>query len=126
MTRIVTERGQSFADFKTGSRNELRPGEVLYLAPIDDFDRQSVVSLDELKQYAAAYFAMPVDRLKLRKPKRPYTEREHGFSGRQYLTSDILSHLRTELPANAYGALAVTMVDLYRGPHGTSSSAKPP
>lgn len=113
------EAGQTFRDFVVDRRNKpdtLR--NTIYLQPLGQFQAGRSPSLQMLKEYTAAYFAMEVKILhplaisgiKLRTRINP-------FSGnRQILTRDILISLKQRLPDDAFCILAITMEDLYPDP----------
>lgn len=124
---VHPEPGQTFDDF-VGSRPNRPDGKrsKIYLQPLGDFPGDRSPSLEILRQYAAAYFAMEVQvlpSLPLREPK--LTTRINPLSrNRQVLSTDILNLLKTRLPKDAFCFLAVTMEDLYPSLPGTLYSAR--
>lgn len=113
------EAGQTFEDFvRTRINKPDRLRDKIYLLPLGQFLEGRSPSLETLKAYGAAYFAMYVKIL----PSVTITSfqlrtRVNPFSGnRQILTSDILTLLKSRLPADAFCLLAITMEDLYPDP----------
>jgi archaemetzincin len=113
------EAGQTFGDFVVDRRNKpdtLR--NTIYLQPLGQFQAGRSPSLQMLKEYTIAYFAMEIEILNPLaisdiKPKT----RINPFSGnRQILTRDILNSLKQRIPADAFCILAITMEDLYPHP----------
>ena len=113
------EAGQTFEQFVRSRPN--RPDErrkVLYLQPLGDFRESERPSLDQLRQFTAAFFMMgvrvlpPLDLNKARITKR----RNPGSGQVQLLTSDILTLLRHRLPEDCFALVGVTMIDLYPDP----------
>jgi archaemetzincin len=108
------EPGQTFEQFRRERAN--RPDKIrrkLYLQPLGEFPADTSPSLDQLKQFAEAFFTLPVElRPAVDLAGLPITSRVRS-GRRQLLTSDILAWLRTRLPKDAYCILAITMADLY-------------
>jgi archaemetzincin len=108
------EPGQTFEQFRRERAN--RPDNVrrkLYLQPLGKFPADTSPSLDQLKQFSEAFFALPVElRPAVDLAGLPITSRVHSGT-RQLLTSDILTWLQARLPKDAYCILAITMTDLY-------------
>jgi archaemetzincin len=108
------EPGQTFEQFRRERAN--RPDQTrrkLYLQPLGAFPADTSPSLDQLKQFAEAFFALPVElRPAVDLAGLPITSRIRS-GARQLLTSDILTWLQTRLPKDAYCILAITMADLY-------------
>jgi len=71
-----------------------------------------------LADYVRRYYALDVDvRAPIALEDVDITERENPHSGqRQLLTTDILSWMQGELPDDAFGMIAITMIDLYPDP----------
>ncbi|MHC4622565.1 MAG: archaemetzincin [Planctomycetota bacterium] len=116
---VHRETGQTFDDFVRRKPNQ--PGKTrnrIYLQPLGDFPKTHAPPLDTLKQYAAAYFAMPVKALPaLALNETKITTRINDFTRkRQILTDDVLGILRKKLPEDAFCLLAITMEDLYPDP----------
>lgn len=110
------EPGQTFEQFVRS--NPHRPDKKrskLYLQPLGEFAKDRSVSLDSLRQFAAAFFMMDVEVLPtLGLTESQITTRQNPFTGKtQLLTGDILKLLRRKLPDDAFALLGITMVDLY-------------
>jgi archaemetzincin len=113
------ETGQTFEQFVRSKPN--RPDKqrnIIYLQPLGEFPQLNIPLLETLKQYASAYFGMPVkERPPLPIHGRAVTTRTNQFTGnRQVLTGDVLSILRKNLPPDAFCLMAITMEDLYPDP----------
>lgn len=109
------EGGQTYRQY-VHSRPNIPRGvrRKLYLQPLGKFDKERAPSLDDLRDYTAAYYypmhvvvLPPIDPGGIR-------GREHG-GRRQLLTTDVLDALEKRLPADAYSMLGLTMADLYAG-----------
>ncbi|MHC4619540.1 MAG: archaemetzincin [Planctomycetota bacterium] len=116
---VHRETGQTFDDFVRRRPN--RPQKTrnkIYLQPLGDFPETHAPPLDTLKQYAPAYFAIPVKVLAaLALDDSNITTRINAFTRkRQILTDDVLVLLRKKLPEDAFCLLAITMDDLYPDP----------
>jgi archaemetzincin len=110
------EPGQTFEQFRREQAN--RPDRMrrkLSLQPLGEFPAATSPSLDQLKQFAEAFFMLPVEVLPAADISGlPLTSRIHpGTRRRQLLTADVLGWLRTRLPKDAFCILAITMTDLY-------------
>ena len=116
---VHPEAGQSFEQFVQSSPN--RPGDkrsILYLQPLGEFRPDAAPSLTLLREYAAAYFQMEVRvlaNLDLEKQKIT-TRRNPTTHNRQLLTTDVLTILKKQIPADAFCLLGITMEDLYPEP----------
>src|SRR5947208_13389022 len=91
------------------------------LPPIGDFAAGDSPPVDQLRQFAAAYFAMPVEVLKPLDPgalkEAKVTRRVNSNTHKeQLLTTDLLDLLRGRLPSDGFALLGVTMDDLYPDP----------
>ena len=113
------EHGETFDQFvrsdpekPAGQRNRI------FLQPLGAFPKGLSPSIEALKAYAAAFFAMDVEVLSpLMTDAARIKERRNPYSGnRQLLTKDILTVLKKRLPQNAFCVLAMTMEDLYPDP----------
>src|SRR3972149_9611961 len=116
---VHPEKGQSFDDFVKSRPN--RPDKSrnkIYLQPLGDFPKYKIPLIENVQEYAAAYFCMQVEVLpSLTLSDRGITTRINNFTQkRQILTSDILAILKKILPADAFCVLAITMEDLYPEP----------
>lgn len=111
------ESGQTFAQYQRGRPNQPdQKRSTLYLLPIGPFDDAEGVSIDQVMEYAEAFFMMPVKSLPpVSDQGLPVTERTNR-GRRQLLSTDILSWLPARVPDDAYCLLGVTMIDLYPDP----------
>jgi archaemetzincin len=116
---VHDEPGQTFDEFKASHSN--RPTQsrrIIYLQPLGDFAPDRSPSIDNLREFAAAFFAMEVKAL----PPVPiqsskFSTRRNPLTGNpQILTGDVLNFLTSRLPADAFCILAITMEDLYPEP----------
>lgn len=110
------EPGQTFAQYRREQVN--RPDTTrrkLYLQPLGEFPAATSPNLEQLQQFAAAFFTLPVElRPAVDLAGLPITSRLHPRTRQgQLLTSDILVWLQNRLPTDAYCILAITMADLY-------------
>ena len=116
---VHRETGQTFDVFVRMRPNkpDKRRSKV-YLQPLGEFPQEQAPSLETLKEYAAAYFAMHVEVLpSLALSAANLTTRTNRFTAnRQILTTDVLAILKKNIPADAFCLLAVTMEDLYPEP----------
>jgi archaemetzincin len=113
------EPGQTFNQFvRSDPEKPAEQRNRMFLQPIGAFPKGLSPSVETLKAYACAFFAMDVEVLSplmtdaagIRERRNPYTE------NRQILTTDILTLLKKRLPQNAFCALVITMDDLYPDP----------
>jgi archaemetzincin len=113
------ERGQTFNQFvRSDPEKPAKQKDRIFLQPLGAFPKGLSPSVETLKAYARAFFALDVEVLAplmtdaagIRERRNPYTE------NRQILTRDILTLLKKQLPQNAFCALAITMEDLYPDP----------
>ena len=113
------ESGQTFEEFRRARRNcpTLKQA-VLYLQPLGALGGAGAPSLDTLREFAEAFFAMPtkiLDPVALEPEK--FTTRLNAFTGkRQFLTTDLLQFLEKRLPEDAFSLLGITLEDLYPDP----------
>lgn len=110
------EKGQSFEAFVRSRPH--RPDASrrrLYLQPLGEFTSGESPSLERLKAFASAFFALEVKVLPaLDIALSAVTNRQNPYThNRQLLTTDILALLRRHLPLDAYALLGITMEDLY-------------
>ena len=113
------EAGQTFEQFERSHPN--RPDEhrrTIYLQPLGDFPPEQSPSLEKLRDYAAAFFQMPVKALEpLSVGAGGFTSRTNSMTHRrQILTKDVLHWLAAKLPTDAFCLVAITMEDLYPDP----------
>lgn len=110
------EPGQTFETFLRSRSN--RPDAArrsIYLQPLDEFAPGSSPSLEALKVFAKAFFAMEVQIVPIvRVEGASIQTRTHPATGqRQLLTPDILMLLAKKLPRDAYCVVGITVHDLY-------------
>jgi archaemetzincin len=116
---VHREPGQTFEQFQRSHSN--RPDKqrrIIYLQPLGAFPRQQSPSLEELRDYANAFFQMEVKTLEpLSVDAGRFTSRTNSITRRrQILTEDVLHWLKAKLPADAFCLVAITMEDLYPEP----------
>jgi len=106
-----SERGQTFDQYVRGRPN--RPSaarRTIYLEPIGEAGGPPMAVLAE---FARAHFQLPVEVLPaLDLAKTGARVRDRG-SFRQVLAPELLEHLKTRLPADAYCLIGLTTTDLY-------------
>lgn len=116
---VHPEPGQTFDQFKASRPNQpTKDRHVIYLQPIGQFLDERSPSLDKLREFAAAFFAMEVKALPpVAIENSKFTTRINPLTGnRQILTSDVLAFLQARIPADAFCVFAITMQDLYPEP----------
>lgn len=109
------EKGQTFDQYARSGPNLPRGRRTrLYVLPLGRFESKRAPSLKKLRDSAAAHFhplevrmLPPVPEARVR--TRP---RIHG-GHKQWNSRDILRWMESQLPADAYAMIAVTMTDLY-------------
>lgn len=111
------ESGQTYEQYKHSDPNRLDSvRNKLYFQPIGDFSRADAPQLEQLREFASAFFAMTVT---INPPVKleglPIESRQRDF-GKQLLSTDVLDWLRGKVPDDAYCLLAITMEDLYPDP----------
>jgi len=116
---VHEEPGQTFDEFKASQPN--RPTQarrVIYLQPLGDFGPERSPSIDKLRKFAAAFFAMEVKKLPLIKiDNSKFSTRRNPYTGNpQILTGEVLNFLKGRVPMDAFCILAITMEDLYPEP----------
>ena len=116
---VHPEPGQTFEQFKASQPNRPTPERnVIYLQPLGDFAPERSPDIDKLQKFAAVFFAMEVKTLPTIPIDNPrFTTRRNTFTNKpQILTTDVLTFLKNQLPADAFCLLAITMEDLYPEP----------
>lgn len=113
------ESGQTFEDFVRSNPN--RPDAIrneIYLQPLGVFKEGQSPSIDLLRTYTSAYFALDAEMLPpMGMAGSGFKTRLNPYTGnRQILSSQILTFLKKRLPRDAFCLLAVTMEDLYPHP----------
>jgi archaemetzincin len=113
---VHDEPGQTFDEFKASRPNRPAAGRrIIYLQPLGDFAPERSPSIDKLREFAAAFFAMEVKALPpISIQSSKFQTRRNPFTGN--LTGDVLTFLTSRLPADAFCILAITMEDLYPEP----------
>ncbi|MFP3866857.1 MAG: archaemetzincin [Desulfobacteraceae bacterium] len=116
---VHPEPGQTYEEFVSSNWN--RPDahrQTIYLQPLGEFPPGRSPDLASLKDYAAGYFALPVQVLSpFARADQSLRSRLNPISrNRQLYTGDILALARSRLPADAFCLLAITMTDLYPDP----------
>lgn len=116
---VHRESGQDYDKFVKSKAN--RPDKnrnKIYLQPLGQFPKGRFSLVEDLRQYAAAYFAMDVEILPgVTMSSSTIRTRINAYTrNRQILTGDVLALLKKALPADAFCVLAVTMEDLYPEP----------
>ena len=110
---IHKEQDQTFEKFKASHPNKPdATRHVIYLQPIGEFAPAISPSIQKLRDFAAAFFAMEVKSLPL--DRTNFSSRRNALTGNtQILTSDVLNFLKPRVPADAFAVLGITMEDLY-------------
>jgi archaemetzincin len=116
---VHPESGQTVDDFKASHPN--RPTDsrrIIYLQPLGEFAVDRSPAVENLREFAAAFFAMHVKTLQATPlDTSKFTTRHNPHTGNlQILTDDVLDFLKARLPADAFCVLAITMEDLYPEP----------
>jgi archaemetzincin len=116
---VHPEAGKTFDEFKASGPN--RPNEsrrIIYLQPLGEFAADRSPSIEKLREFAAAFFAMEVKALPaVSLDTSKFTTRHNPNTGNlQILTGDVLQFLKTRVPSDAFCILAITMDDLYPEP----------
>jgi len=108
------EQDQTFEQFKASNPNRPAPNKnIIYFQPLGDFAAERSPSLEKLRDFATAFFAMEVKTLPAAPIDNFPTRRDPFTHNPQVLTTDVLRSLKTHVPADAFCVLAITMEDLY-------------
>ena len=109
---VHDESGQTFEQWRSSRPNLPRAGRrTIYLVAVGDLEDR--VEMDVLVRYTEAFFGLPVAVLPTIGAERTGA-RSRTFMGRRQLhAGEVMDHLRTVLPDDAYCLLAVTMEDLF-------------
>ncbi|MGJ8726368.1 MAG: archaemetzincin [Roseibacillus sp.] len=114
------EEGQTFSQYLASKPN--RPGEggrnTLYVLPLGRFEKETSPDLHVLQRYMELYYTPMVVKVLPAMPdkKVPAVTRENSLTGSlQWNSVEMLKWLRTQVPRDAYGVIAITMTDLYPG-----------
>ncbi|MGZ5005678.1 MAG: archaemetzincin [Chthoniobacterales bacterium] len=116
---VHEESGQTFDEFKASRPNRPTSARrVIYLQPLGNFAAGDSASIEKLREFAAAFFAMEAKALpRAAVNASQFTTRDNPYTGNlQILTSDVLDFLKARLPPDAFCVVAVTMEDLYPEP----------
>jgi archaemetzincin len=116
---VHDEPGQTFDDFKASRPNRpLSARRVIYLQPLGSFAADQSPSIEKLREFAAAFFAMEVKALPpLSLDTSKFTTRRNPYTRNlQILTTDVLDFLKARLRPDAFCVVAITMEDLYPEP----------
>ena len=112
-----SEPGQTFDHYVASRPN--RPGRggrrAIYILPIGELG-PAAPPLDLLAAFTRAHFQLPVRVLPPISVADTRARTRMQGERRQLLAPDLLEHLRTILPADAYALVGLTAVDLYPGP----------
>jgi archaemetzincin len=116
---VHDEPGQTFDEFRASRSN--RPTQdrhAIYLQPLGNFISGRSPSIEKLREFAAAFFAMEAKVLPLAAlDSSKFTSRRNPYTGNlQILTSDVLNFLKAGVPGGAFCVIAITMEDLYPEP----------
>ena len=111
---VHQEQDQTFEQFKASNPNRPAPSRnIIYFQPLGDFAAERSPSLEKLREFAAAFFAMEIKTLPS-VPIENFPTRRNPFTHNpQILTTDVLRFLKTRIPGDAFCVLAITMEDLY-------------
>jgi archaemetzincin len=111
---VHQEQDQTFEQFKASNPNRPAPNQnIIYFQPLGDFAVERSPSLEKLRDFATAFFAMEVKTLSAA-PIDNFPTRPNPFTHNpQILTTDVLRSLKARVPADAFCVLAITMEDLY-------------
>ncbi len=115
---VAAEKGQDFETFsRTATNRPEGARQIVYVQPLGDFTKPQAALLDQLRQFASAFFAREVHLLPpIAIAENGITERRNRYTYiTQLRTRDILPLLARRLPADACCLLGVTVLDLYPG-----------
>jgi archaemetzincin len=116
---VHDEPGQTFDEFKASRPNRpTKNRDVIYLQPLGDFKSDRSPSIQKLREFAAAFFAMEAKALPpTALDASKFTSRRNPYTGNpQILTGDVLNYLKARVPPGAFCVVAITMEDLYPEP----------
>jgi len=99
---VHQEQDQTFEQFTASSPNRPTPNRhVIYFQPLGDFAAERSPSLEKLREFAAAFFAMEVKTLPSAPIEKFPTRRNPFTHNPQILTTDVLRFLKARVPADA-------------------------
>lgn len=110
------EGGQTFSEFLRSEPNRLDDQRrLIYLQPIGEFTTDYAPSLDKLRDFTEAYFTLETKLLpNLTISADQVTTRvREGTERPQWLGSDLVKILESQLPPDAYCLVGVTLTDLF-------------
>jgi archaemetzincin len=111
---VHQEQDETFEQFKASSPNRPAPKRnIVYFQPLGDFAADRSPSLEKLREFAAAFFAMEIKTLPSVSIEKFPTRPNPFTHNSQILTTDVLRFLKARIPADAFCVLAITMEDLY-------------
>lgn len=113
------EEGETFGQFLSSPRNKLDSSRSkIYILPMWNFMKGKSPSIELLRQYTQAYYAISVKTLPPVKPSTSlFSPRvHHDYGNVQVHAGKILSYLLKQIPDDAYCIIGVTMMDLYPDP----------
>ena len=113
------ERGQTFEQFVAAHPNQPdAQRRTICIQPLGDFASVKSPSLALLREFASAFFMLPVRLLNAVDIRaQSITSRRNPSTGQlQLLTGDILSFLKRAIPADAFCVIGASMIDLYPDP----------
>jgi archaemetzincin len=116
---VHPEPGQTFDEFKASRPNRPTQNQhVIYLQPLGNFAADRSPSIEKLREFAAAFFAMEAKTLPpAALDASKFTSRRNPYTGNpQILTGDVLNFLKAGVPRDAFCVIAITMEDLYPEP----------
>lgn len=112
------EPGQTFPGYLKSSAN--LPNEtrnVIYIMPIGAFTEKSAPDLQMLLEYTKAYYhPMEVIMKPTVSDAKVKAQSRMNRGAKQWLTTDILRWMKSQLNDDAYAMISVTMTDLYPNP----------
>lgn len=111
------EPGQTFAEYvRSRPPGPTKKRTQLVLQPIGKFTETQRARLEEIRAFAALWFALPVELSKKAFPLPVSNRRERTWGEKkwtQYETGYFLNRLAERLPADAIACQGITMADLY-------------
>jgi archaemetzincin len=108
-----SESGQTFRQYEASMPN--RPDEVrnkIYILPLGKFG-EDAPPLEQVREYTSLFFDQPVVLLDPVENPQVTTRQNELTWQKQWLTGDLLDHLESSLPPDAYCLLGITLTDLY-------------
>jgi archaemetzincin len=116
---VHQEPGQTFDEFRASHPNRsTQDRHTIYLQPLGNFPSGRSPSIEKLREFAAAFFAMEAKALPpTALDASKFTSRRNPYTGNpQILTGDVLNFLKADVPRDAFCVIAITMEDLYPEP----------